>query len=107
MECADVLIIDDVDSNNCIYGGVKPQEILRRLTKQADLCKLLKSRRTVWVTGMVQFERETADHGWVAWHKALSNFYDCTIDKTKNGGKPEDIVAREPIPVIWLKQPLV
>lgn len=106
IECADVLIIDDVDSDNCIYGGVTPAEILGRLMKEKDLCDRLRRKRTVWVTGTSEFGSETADHGWVAWHKALSDFYGCTVDETRTAGDRDDM-AREPIPVIWLTRPLV
>ena len=107
LECAEVLIIDDVDSDNGVYGAKTPAEILDKLRAQSGMYDLLKSKRTVWVTGTGEFEEDAADHGWVAWHEALSEFYGCKIDKTKTGNVPADVVAREPIPVIWLQQPLV
>ena len=106
LECTDVLIIDDVDSDNDVYGGSSPSEIMEKLQAQRGLCKLLKSKKTVWVTGSSEFECEKAAHGWSAWLEALSKFYGEEVDKTRNGGKPEDVKTREPIPVIWLRQPL-
>lgn len=104
---AEVLVIDDVDSDNDVYGGIKPAEILEKLRARPRICKLLRCKRTVWVTGTTQFGCEEDDRGWRAWHEALCEFYDCEIDETRTGGDPGDIVAREPIPVIWLQQPLV
>lgn len=107
LDCADVLIIDDVDSDNGVYGSLKTQQILDKLKEQPDLCKLLRSKRTVWVTGTSQFNDDCAERGWTAWHKALCTFYGCEIQDTGCSDIPTAIVAREPIPVIWLQQPLV
>lgn len=107
VECAEVLIIDDVDSDNGIYGTKRPKEILDKLKEQDELCELLKSKRTVWVTGTSQFEKKRAAQGWVAWHDALSEFYGYEVDRKKTAKNPVETVAREPIPVIWLQQPLV
>ena len=107
LKCAEVLIIDDVDSDNGVYGGVTPAEILKKLKAQKELWKLLRCKKTVWVTGTGEFENEKADHSWRAWQKALSEFYDFEIDNTKTSCAAADIFARESIPVIWLQKSLV
>lgn len=108
LECAEVLIIDDVDSKNGILGGLKSAQILDKLRAQADICKLLRCKRTVWVVGTTsQYAGDTADHGWCAWHEALSEFYCCNSHSEWTGGKAQDGGAHKRIPVIWLKKPLV
>ncbi len=106
LECAEVLIIDDVDSDLCTGGTAI--EILEKIRGRRDLCKLLKEKKTVWVTGSTKFKDDKAGNGWFEWLKALSEFYGYTIDTT---GKPTDdtpeaIMKCEPIPVIWLRQPI-
>ena len=107
LKCAEVLIVDDVDSDNGVYGGMTPAEILEKLKAHKDVRSLLRCKKTVWVTGTGQFENDEAEHSWRAWHKALCEFYECDIDAKRTDCNPADTVAREPIPVIWLKNPLV
>lgn len=104
LECAEVLIIDDVDSDLCAGGTAK--EILNKIRSRPHLCELLKEKKTVWVTGSTKLKDDTAGNGWSEWLKALTDLYGCTIDNAQTGDTPEAIMKREPIPVIWLRQPI-
>ena len=105
--CAELLVIDDVDSDNGVYGAKTPAQILAELKKNPQLCQILKQKKTVWVTGTGQFGNLCASHGWIAWHDALCAFYNCGIQPQRTGCGPAEIQAREPIPVIWLQERLV
>ena len=105
-DCAEMLIIDDVYSDDGAYGGGTPAEILDDIRRRPELCRLLLSRKTVWVTGTSEFATCGAAHGWKAWHDALAEFYGLPVaaDGTResgSGGQP-----RESLPVIWLRQPI-
>ena len=105
-DCAEMLIIDNVDSDDCVYGGESPAEILDNIRRRPELRRLLRCRKTVWVTGTSEFAKRGAAHGWKAWHDALAAFYGLPIaadevGDSASGGKP-----RASLPVIWLRQPI-
>ena len=104
LEEADVLIIDDVDSDLC--AGITAKKLIERIRDRPELCRLLKEKKTVWVTGSTEFQSDNKPNGWSAWLEAISEFYGCTIDKKQTEKTPEAIMKREPIPVIWLDQPI-
>ena len=104
---ADVLVIDDVDSDNPLVLGDTPERLLDTLeTQRPDLLALLRAKRTVWITGSSRFALEDDPHGWTAWLAALCRLYGLTPDPDRTGDDPAAIEAREPIPVLWLRQPL-
>lgn len=104
---ADVLVIDDVDSDNPLVLGDTPERLLETLeTRRRDILDLVRSKRTVWITGSSRFAFEDDPHGWRAWLGTLCRLYGLTPDPDRAGDDPAAIEAREPIPVIWLRQPL-
>jgi hypothetical protein len=104
LDDAEYVIIDDIDSDGGPYGDYTPDAIIDHLESRAELRDALKRKKTVWVTGTTEFESEDAPQGWLAWMQALARLYGCPIDDTRQGDDPTAIQAREPIPVIWLRQ---
>ncbi len=105
---AEYLIIDDVDSDSERYGGHTPDKIIEHITSNTEVRDLLMGgRKTVWVTGGGEFKNEQAARGWRAWLVALTALYGLDPpEHDRKGDTPADIRAREPIPVIWLEQPI-
>ncbi len=105
-EDVDVLVIDDVDSDNPIYASATAEQIVHQIKERPDVFELVRRKRTVWITGSTQYSDESSPHSWKAWVKALTDLYECSVDESRLGDEPADITAREPIPVIWLTQRL-
>ncbi len=107
IEDAEVLVIDDVDSDNPLYCGGTPSQVISHMrAERPDVLGLVSKRKSVWITGSTRFTEEDDPRGWKAWLAALASLYGCSIDESRVGDTPADIMAREPIPVVWLCQPL-
>lgn len=106
-EEAEVLIIDDVDSDSGLYGGSDPKMIVKHLMEQKETFDLLRSKRTVWVTGTSAFDDADSPGHWSCWLEALATLYGREIKDTGDATDPAAVEGREPIPVLWLTQPIV